>query len=108
MMTINQQINLEFLDQGTPHPISKHMETVLDQLLTRLNCAVLKPQQKLNNQEEKKKKKILATASSAPYFGGHQKGKLVKGDKVICQAVCKWLRHTVPIPPYMHRQNLAF
>lgn len=57
MMTINQQINLEFLDQGTPHPISKHMETVLDQLLTRLNCAVLKPQQKLNNQEEKKKKK---------------------------------------------------
>lgn len=49
MMTINQQINLEFLDQGTPHPISKHMETVLDQLLTRLNCAVLKPQQKLKS-----------------------------------------------------------
>ncbi|CAE1311496.1 unnamed protein product [Acanthosepion pharaonis] len=60
----------------------------LEHLLTRLDRAALKPQQKLNFL----KKFLLPRLHHRLTFGRHHRAELVKGDRMIRRAVRRWLR----------------
>ncbi|CAE1170719.1 unnamed protein product [Acanthosepion pharaonis] len=66
----------------------------LDLLLTRLDRAALKPQQKLNFL----KKFLLPRLHHSLVFGRHHRAELVRGDKKIRRAVCIWLRLPADCP----------
>lgn len=66
----------------------------LEQLLTRLDRAALKPQQKLNFL----KKFLLPRVHHSLVFGRHHRAELVKGDKMIRRAVRRWLRLPADCP----------
>lgn len=66
----------------------------LNHLLTRLDRAALKPQQKLNFL----KKFLLLRLHHRLVFDHHHRAELVKGDKTIRRAVRRWLRLPADCP----------
>lgn len=66
----------------------------LDHLLTRLDRAALKPQQKLNFL----RKFLLPRLHHRLVFGRHHRAELVRGDKMTRRAVRRWLRLPADCP----------